>query len=536
MVTAGSTIVPTTIPMAMDCLAPMTNWTGPVAPVLMPVPGAGSARLKTFWTWTEMAACRHLYADINAASSIMTGPGDRVQVHAGTYGDIDGDGTVEQIATIARSGCAQDQDAVATVLHCSSCSGDGDRRFLVAAGDPGARDEVIIDLGHTVATAFATRDANLATIQGFHVIHQDMDTLYADCNTTYSGTIGRRMAFEIYCPGGSQGNGLEIRDNIVDQQTEVMPAGDTSKKWHRAHIYMQGCGYATVDGNRLEGAVYYGFHAIGGGGHMTVTNNIIRADNDTPLVFSNMAYGIYTNGNDGHVFRGNYIYRYGTNRSDVSAAFRIRDSVGPDTTVVTDNVILGYRHCVYFQDIVNTSPGGVSFNNNTCMDDGVTGTRGKGAFHWGGAHMTVYNNIISGFDFIGRGGSPANVRLGNNLLAGYSRLYDASADGVNVTSDGGDVCHSDAACGATTNISQCAANSTQDSCDPTPDFMSSGAKPDPYYRLGANSPAIDRGANAVCAHSISGSACDIGAYEFVPAGDPPSNVINLRRTDTWPGS
>ncbi|MCZ6599631.1 MAG: hypothetical protein O7A07_02200, partial [Acidobacteria bacterium] len=141
-----------------------------------------------------------LYADINAASSIMTGPGDRVQVHAGTYGDIDGDGTVEQIATIARSGCAQDQDAVATVLHCSSCSGAGDRRLLVAAGDPGARDEVVIDLGHTVATAFATRDANLATIQGFHVIHQDMDTLYEDCNSKYSGTIGRRMAFEAYCP------------------------------------------------------------------------------------------------------------------------------------------------------------------------------------------------------------------------------------------------------------------------------------------------------------------------------------------------
>ncbi len=35
----------------------------------------------------------------------------------------------------------------------------------------------------------------------------------------------------------------------------------------------------------------------------------------------------------------------------------------------------------------------------------------------------------------------------------------------------------------------------------------------------------------MCVHSISGSACDIGAYAFVPAGDPPSNVTNVRRTD-----
>ena len=49
---------------------------------------------------------------------------------------------------------------------------------------------------------------------------------------------------------------------------------------------------ATIDGNRLEGAVYYGFFAYRGGGHLTITNNDIRADNDTPIIFNNMAFGI----------------------------------------------------------------------------------------------------------------------------------------------------------------------------------------------------------------------------------------------------
>lgn len=150
--------------------------------------------------------------------------------------------------------------------------------------------------------------------------------------------------------------------------------------------------------------------------------------------------------------------------------------------------------------------------------------------------MTAANNIISGYDFLGRGGSPAAVSLGNNLLAGYSRLYDVVGDGLNVTSGGGDVCHSDLVCGTTTDISQCAPDATQDACDPDPGFVGAGVRPDPFYRPAPGSPAINGGANAACAHAIVGTACDMGAYEFMPTGDPPPDVINLRRTDTRPGS
>jgi hypothetical protein len=173
-------------------------------------------------------------------------------------------------------------------------------------------------------------------------------------------------------------------------------------------------------------------------------------------------------------------------------------SINASSPLMVQNVIVG-----------NQSPtlgGGMFFGMGTLVNNTIAGnTAAEGAALYGVGSAQLFNNILES-----SGASAVECSAGTSPVLDHNDAFGSGSAGF----DGGCV----SALGTNGNIS----------ADPL--FVGGGS-----YRLQAGSPAIDAGSDAAPSlpatdldglPRISGGAVDLGAYEFVQGGAPPSISVS----------
>ncbi len=156
---------------------------------------------------------------------------------------------------------------------------------------------------------------------------------------------------------------------------------------------------------------------------------------------------------------------------------------------------------------------------------GIIRTENKGL-----RNLEIYNNTV---EFTGQkeisflqlvGGSSSNVKIKNNLIINNTTGPYAYYPPQFIRISTGAVLNG---LQATNNILQNlpignVPGTYSSNLSGDPQINKSGNRADPYYRLKATSPCIDKGANV--GFPYSGSAPDIGAYEYGSTTTPPTNT------------
>ncbi|HEX5001145.1 MAG TPA: Ig-like domain-containing protein, partial [Bacteroidia bacterium] len=143
----------------------------------------------------------------------------------------------------------------------------------------------------------------------------------------------------------------------------------------------------------------------------------------------------------------------------------------------------------------------VKFNNNTFESTGTTITRVIGLYTGASRNIEIKNNLLIN----------SNTASSSNKLV-YVESGTATLQGLQVSNN----------LFYKLDIGNVPGSYSNNITGIDPQINASGNRPDPYYRPKAGSPLIDKGINL--GYPYSGSAPDIGAYEYGSTTTPPANT------------
>ncbi|HJX18591.1 MAG TPA: right-handed parallel beta-helix repeat-containing protein [Acidiferrobacterales bacterium] len=430
------------------------------------------------------------YATIQAATDAAQ-PGDTVLVHPGVYTDAQ---TYEFAGT--RS----------TLVHIKKSGTEAAALTLKAAG-PG----VVLDGGGATTNCVWGRDLAYVVVDGFECRNVNVES-------GASGTGAMHFYMSRF---------ITIQNNyihaVIQSNYETKPL-----------IYIQATTDSRVRGNRLS-ARSIGITVSQGSARTTIEANEIHG-NDTGIADCNnpdapdFGNGIYLSSNSpDSVITRNYIHDYG------HSAVQIRDSVG---VTFSYNVVYNAHGTkpswcmnwgVQLRDWDTTGPGPNEHDQHRVFNN-VIDTAMYGLTFTAQNDSVVTNNIIMNVKAVfmdshwseTAGTKPPSTGLlfDYNLYFNYEKLYE---DFTNADCYGGcpDTGYTDGG---------------HNLVGVNPGLVASGARPLPYYRLVAGSPAIDAGDPATPpGNDFAGTVvplgprADIGAFEYAAGADTlaPAAPTNL---------
>jgi hypothetical protein len=402
------------------------------------------------------------YAKIQTAVDLAQ-PGDTVLVYPGTYND-------SNLYSFAGTNTS--------VVYIKN-SGTQDNPISIKAAASG----VVIDGGGTVNNCFWGRDLSYVTLNGFECRNVNVEALSAASGAIYIW----------------KGSHIQIVNNYIHDITATDPE-------NKAAIMVN-----SIDSLIKNNTIRVSSVGIAGGmsGYLfvrnTIENNIIDGNNGA-------ANGMYISQNTNDwVITGNYVFNY------KNSGIQVRDCVN---ATISRNVIYhavgdqyGNKWAMNLRDWTNIGPGQNNEDEHHKIWNNVIDDCNEAFALTRQNDDEIKNNIIincktiyldTRWYQIGHGEPSQNLYVDYNIYFNYINLYSGFSDdgyGATTYTDGGH---------------------NKDKVNPQ--FIATGNRPSPFYKLISSSPAINAGDPSFNV-PVSWGIIDIGRYEWTSTGKMPDAPI-----------